>query len=90
MLSFGGPRPDLHNFLGRLEQSAAQFIQRPVKRLGVVKDARYEFVLSFSPGDVDPPDVFSALPQLGLKLASKKAPVDIIVIAHAERTPSAN
>ena len=52
--------------------------------------ARYEFVLSFSSEGADLPDVFSALSQLGLKLASQKAPVDVIVIAHAERTPRAN
>lgn len=52
--------------------------------------ARYEFILSFSSEGADLPDVFSALSQLGLKLASQKAPVDVIVIAHAERTPNAN
>jgi len=52
--------------------------------------ARYQFVLSFSSEGADLPDVFSALSQLGLKLSSQKAPVDAIVIAHAERTPIAN
>ena len=37
------------------------------------------------------PDLFSALQsQLGLKLDAKKAPVELVVIDHAERTPAAN
>jgi uncharacterized protein (TIGR03435 family) len=52
--------------------------------------ARYEFALTFSSEGADVPDVFSALSQLGLKLASRKTPVDVIVIDHAERTPSPN
>ena len=38
-----------------------------------------------------PPDIFSALEsQLGLKLQSKKGPVDLIVIDHIEKEPTAN
>jgi uncharacterized protein (TIGR03435 family) len=42
--------------------------------------------------DAEPvPDIFSAVQsQLGLKLESKKAPVEVIVIDHADRTPQAN
>ena len=37
-----------------------------------------------------PPDIFTAIQEkLGLKLVSTKAPVDVLVIDHAER-PSAN
>lgn len=64
-------------------------LDRPVEDETNTK-ARYDFVLSFSSEGVDLPDVFSALLQLGLKLASQKAPVDVIAITHAERTPSAN
>jgi uncharacterized protein (TIGR03435 family) len=53
-------------------------------------EARFDFALSFSSDGADLPDVFSALSQLGLKLASQKAPVDVIVITHAERTPTPN
>jgi hypothetical protein len=38
-----------------------------------------------------PPTIFSALQeQLGLKLEAKKGPVDLLVIDHVEKTPTAN
>jgi uncharacterized protein (TIGR03435 family) len=39
------------------------------------------------PADTDPnlPTVFTALDQIGLKLESRKMPVDILVIDHVER-----
>jgi uncharacterized protein (TIGR03435 family) len=42
--------------------------------------------------DVDSPDnLISALrDQLGLKLTAKKGPVEIVVIDHAEKTPTEN
>jgi len=52
---------------------------------------KYDFVLTFSPENTEVPDVFAALQsQLGLKLVSRKAPVEVVVIDHAERTPAAN
>lgn len=67
---------------------------------------KYDFTLKFSmegldlgsgripvsPGDAEiPPDIFSALQsQLGLKLESKRGPVDMIVVDHVEKTPVAN
>jgi uncharacterized protein (TIGR03435 family) len=43
-------------------------------------------------GDPDAgPTIFEALPsQLGLKLEQKKGPVDILVVEHAEKTPTEN
>lgn len=67
--------------------------------------AKYNFTLTFSleglsiapqgvapSTDIEtPPDLFSALQsQLGLKLESKKGPVDLIVIDHIEKTPVEN
>jgi uncharacterized protein (TIGR03435 family) len=34
--------------------------------------------------------LFNALEKLGLKLESRKAPVEVLVIDHAEKTPSEN
>jgi uncharacterized protein (TIGR03435 family) len=37
------------------------------------------------------PDIFAALQsQLGLKLERKPVPVDVFVVDHMEKTPSAN
>jgi uncharacterized protein (TIGR03435 family) len=42
--------------------------------------------------DVEPPqNLFAAIQsQLGLKLDAKKGPVDLIVVDHAEKTPTEN
>jgi uncharacterized protein (TIGR03435 family) len=57
----------------------------------------YEFSLSWvgsAPSTAeDPagPDLFSALQQqLGLKLESKKSPIEVLVVDHVERLPAAN
>lgn len=61
---------------------------------------RYNYILSFTPlsaqaaesaSDSAPPDLFTAVQQqLGLKLESKKDPIEILVIDHAERVPAEN
>ena len=45
-----------------------------------------------SPGDVDPaPSIFRAVQeQLGLKLEGRKAPVEMLIIDHAEKIPTGN
>jgi uncharacterized protein (TIGR03435 family) len=61
---------------------------------------RYDFKLEFmdpgaQPGATDIrdpiPDVFTALEkQLGLRLEKAKVPVDVLVIDHIEKAPTAN
>ena len=67
---------------------------------------KYDFSLSFAVEGLDmgrgrlpvnaatmenPPDIGAALrSQLGLRLESRKAPVELLVIDHAEKTPTAN
>ena len=65
-------------------------IDRPVlDKTGL--DGYYDFTLDFSPGSgYDGPSIFTAIQeQLGLKLESTKAPVEILVIDRGEH-PSAN
>jgi uncharacterized protein (TIGR03435 family) len=50
----------------------------------------YDFELTFGRNDPEEPSIFSAVQgQLGLKLESKKAPVEFLIIDHVE-TPSDN
>jgi uncharacterized protein (TIGR03435 family) len=59
---------------------------------------KYDFVVSWSTAAIEPnapadsgPSIFAAVQeQLGLKLDSKKIPLDIVVIDHIEKTPSEN
>jgi len=78
-------------------------LSRPVRDLTGLS-AKYDFVLEFAndesaamiqPGaELSPdsaPSLFTAIQeQLGLKLEQKKAPVEIVVVDHLEKTPTAN
>ena len=80
-------------------------VDRPVVDQTALGSKRYDFVLRWMPfgratnaaatppsaDNLDaPPDIFAAIQQqLGLKLESTKAPVDVIVIDHVEK-PSEN
>jgi uncharacterized protein (TIGR03435 family) len=56
----------------------------------------FDFVLSWAPNANAPnaeglPDLFAAVQQqLGLKLERKKGSVEMLVVDHAEKTPSGN
>jgi uncharacterized protein (TIGR03435 family) len=69
--------------------------------LGVINqtglDGQYSFTLDWTPEGINPaapdspPSIFSALQeQLGLKLETRKAPVEILFIDHIERVPTEN
>ena len=48
-------------------------------------------LISVPHADTAPPDIFQALKeQLGLTLEPKKGPVELIVIDHVDKTPTAN
>jgi len=77
------------------------FMDRPVIDQTGVKGA-FSFVLEFPLMDptgtkiedaqavVPRPTVFTALERLGLELKSARAPIDILVVEHAERVPTEN
>ena len=76
----------------------AETLDRPVVDQTGLASARYDFILKWTPdasqglaADPDaPPDLFTAFQeQLGLKLESTKAPVDVLVIDRVDK-PSAN
>ncbi len=78
----------------------SSILERPTLDRTALGSARYDFTLKWTPDaapsqpQVDnadaPPDLFTAFQQqLGLKLESTKAPVEVLVIDHVER-PSAN
>jgi uncharacterized protein (TIGR03435 family) len=83
----------------------ASILERPAVDQTALGLARYDFILRWTPDaapsqpgrteprvdDAEaPPDLFAAFQQqLGLKLESTKAPVEVLVIDHVER-PSAN
>jgi uncharacterized protein (TIGR03435 family) len=75
--------------------NAALQIDRPVIDQTGLK-GRYDFTLEWTPdnlppGDSTAPSLFTAVQeQLGLKLESRKAPVEIVVVDSAEKTPTEN
>ena len=78
------------------EMLATQIRQPIINATGLT--GKYDFVVSWSTAGMQPnlpadsgPNIFTAIQeQLGLKLESKKIPVDTVVIDHIARTPSEN
>jgi uncharacterized protein (TIGR03435 family) len=71
-------------------------IRRPILDATSLK-GKYDFVISWyatmdpeTPSDSGPSIFVAVQEQLGLKLESKKIPVDILVIDHIEKTPTEN
>ena len=82
------------------KQPLAQLTKVLGNRLGrpIVDDTgltgKYDFRLDFVPEDLSSgaaADLFGALQeQLGLKLRPAKGPVEVLIVDHAERTPTQN
>jgi uncharacterized protein (TIGR03435 family) len=66
--------------------------QPVVDKTGIAGD--YEIKMSFAPEDASDatlPSIFTAVQeQLGLKLEAQKVPLEMLVVDHAERTPTEN
>jgi uncharacterized protein (TIGR03435 family) len=87
-----------------LAAALERWLKRPVEDATGLPGA-YDFRMDFASEGLDmgsgripvsagsgetPPDLHSALASLGLKLEGKKTPVEMVVIEHVERTPTAN
>jgi uncharacterized protein (TIGR03435 family) len=95
----GGRTIQIETTKGGMEQLVTQIsgtLGQPVlDKTGLTSE--YDYRLEFAPqsawaadADADAPTIFTALQeQLGLRLESQKAPVEIVVIDHAEK-PSEN
>jgi uncharacterized protein (TIGR03435 family) len=81
-----------------LKDLLARLLERPVEdRTGLI--GKYDLKLQWNPAELasvdsqgnDRPSLFSAIQeQLGLKLERITAPVDFVVVDHAQRIPVAN
>jgi uncharacterized protein (TIGR03435 family) len=83
----------------------SRFTGRPVVDMTGIK-GEYEFQMTFAaegdqgphtpPADdaatpVEPaPSVFDAVKQYGLRLEARKAPIEMLIITHLEKTPTEN
>ncbi len=87
-------------------QDLAQWLARTLKTIvtdATGLPAKYDFTVTYA-GGIEPgeavastsseeplPDIFSALQsQLGLKLETKKVPVEVLAVDHMEKTPKEN
>ena len=73
----------------------SNMVDRPVLDMTELRGV-YDVDLEWSADEVigasvdGPPSLFRALEDLGLRLESRKTPVDFYVIDHLERTPTEN
>jgi uncharacterized protein (TIGR03435 family) len=80
--------------MSQLANTLTPVADRPVvDKTGL--EGRYFCAVTFSPlaaqADAGSVDIFAALQeQLGLKLEPKREPLNILIVDHAERTPSDN
>ncbi len=79
----------------------SRFTARPVVDMTGI-EGQYEFKLTFEPemnGNVNTgaaistepvPSVFDAVKQYGLRLEARKAPIEMFIVTHLEKTPTEN
>ena len=82
--------------MGNFARYLANMVGQPVNDATGLK-GKYDFILKWiedrgrPSADDSGPNIFEALQaQLGLKLESKKAMVDVLVVDHIEKTPTEN
>lgn len=73
-----------------LAESLSRSLDRPVlDKTGFA--GVFNFTLQWSPDEADGPSIYTALEeQLGLKLISRKDPIELLVIDRVNRTPTEN
>jgi uncharacterized protein (TIGR03435 family) len=97
----GGPRGFRIFFQQQTMHDLASFLQGHLNRSVTDETnlpSKYDFILTFlpdglptPPGAEKPPDIVAAVQeQLRLKLDSKKVPVQVVVVDHAEKAPTRN
>lgn len=91
--SSGGTLEATHTPMAVFAEVLSRETGRPVfDKTGI--PGAFDFKLEYSPdssSNSNRPSIFTALQeQLGLKLESQKGPVEVLVIDHAERLPTAN
>ena len=84
--------------ISRLTFMLTRRMDKPVIDMTGLK-ALYDFTLDTSglgfngnpPQDLSAPSIFTTVQEnLGLRLAAQKAPIDVLVVDHAEKVPTAN
>jgi uncharacterized protein (TIGR03435 family) len=95
----GGAQLGGNGTMPQIADALARVAGRPViDRTGM--EGRFFFMVNYAPLSAQPaestagsgpPDFFAAVQQqLGLKLESKKQPIELLIVDHAERVPTPN
>jgi uncharacterized protein (TIGR03435 family) len=65
-------------------------LQAAARKAGVAIPAAPPAAAAGAASDPQGPAIFGSIQQLGLKLEARKAPIDTIVVDHAEKLPTEN